>query len=187
MRLILASASPRRLELLKQIGITPDAIVAAELDETPLKRELPAAHATRLATAKAAAIAHAYPDDAVLAADTVVAVGTRILPKAVDEQSARCCLELLEGKRHRVYTAVSVAAKGQQRTKLVMTQVKFRRVSAAEMNEYIAGREWDGKAGGYAIQGSAQRFIPWINGSFSNVVGLPLAETSTMLAAIGIQ
>ena len=180
-RLILASASPRRLQLLKQIGITPDDIIPADIDETPLKNELPAIYAQRVADAKAALIAQANPQAIILAADTVVACGRRILPKAEDEITARKCLTLLSGRRHRVYTALCVIAGGKKQSKLVQTHVRFSRLSTKEIAAYVASGEWHGKAGGYAIQGLAEAFIPWIGGSFSNVVGLPLAETKAML------
>ena len=180
-RLILASASPRRLQLLKQIGITPDDNIPADIDETPLKNELPAIYAQRVADAKAALIAQANPQAIILAADTVVACGRRILPKAEDEITARKCLTLLSGRRHRVYTALCVIAGGKKQSKLVQTHVRFSRLSTKEIAAYVASGEWHGKAGGYAIQGLAEAFIPWIGGSFSNVVGLPLAETKAML------
>ena len=179
---ILASASPRRLQLLQQIGLTPADIIHPEINETPLKAEQPDKYALRCAEAKAAAIAANHPNAVVLAADTVVAVGQRILPKAEDEKTARQCLELLSGRRHRVYTAICVAGGNSRRTKLVLTQIKFSRLSAKDIDAYIASGEWQGKAGGYAIQGKAEAFIPWISGSYSNVVGLPLAETAAMLA-----
>lgn len=184
-KLILASASPRRLALLKQIGIIPAEVVPADMDETPLKAELPDKYAIRIARAKTAPAATKFPDAVVLAADTVVACGRRILPKADDAATAGKCLRLLSGRRHRVYTAVCVWHNGNMQERLVMTQVAFRRLTAKDIDVYIATNEWQGKAGGYAIQGCAEAFIPWISGSYSNVVGLPLAETSTMLARIG--
>jgi len=183
---ILASASPRRLALLKQVGITPTDIIPADLDETPLKAELPPIYAARIAAQKAAAIAAKYPDAIVLAADTVVAAGRRILPKAEDEKIARECLGLLSGRRHRVYTAVCVAAGGKSHSKLVITHVRLNRLTEQEIATYIVSGEWHGKAGGYAIQGLAEAFIPWIGGSYSNVVGLPLAETCKLLKNAGI-
>ena len=184
--LILASASPRRIELLAQIGIVPAEIIPADINETPHKNELPHLYAARVAAEKAAVIAAHNPDSVVLAADTVVACGRRILPKAEDESTARTCLALLSGKRHRVYTAVCIIAGEKTRNKTVVTRVRFARLSQKEISAYIATNQWHGKAGGYAIQGAAARFIPAINGSFSNVVGLPIAETSTMLAMVGI-
>jgi septum formation protein len=183
---ILASASPRRQALLAQAGYVPDKIIAAEIDETPRKTELPAKYAQRMAAEKAAAISAQYTNDIVLAADTVVACGRRILPKAENTATAKKCLELLSGRRHRVYTAVCVRSSNKISAKLVMTQVAFRRLNKKDIEQYIAGGEWQGKAGGYAIQGKAEAFIPSINGSYSNVVGLPLVETSTILKAFGI-
>jgi septum formation protein len=186
--LILASASPRRLELLARIGVTPDRVVPAALDEEPRPRELPAAHARRLARAKAEAVASQHPDALVLAADTVVACGRRILPKAESEAEARRCLALLAGRRHRVLAAVClIAPDGRRAERLVATRVMVRRLGRAEREAYLASSEWRGKAGGYAIQGRAEAFIPWINGSYSNVVGLPLAETASLLAGLGYQ
>ncbi|MDE3060091.1 MAG: septum formation protein Maf, partial [Pseudomonadota bacterium] len=157
----------------------------AEIDEVPSKTELPDKYALRMAQGKAAVVAAKHLDAIVLAADTVVACGRRILPKAEDEKTARQCLTLLSGRRHRVYTAVCVAHKETSRSKLVMTQVRFPRLSVKDINAYIASGEWHGKAGGYAIQGKAETFIPWISGSYSNVVGLPLMETAQMLKAAG--
>lgn len=179
--LILASASPRRLELLRQIGVEPAEIIAAEIDETPQKGELPKDYVWRMAREKAEATALLRPEAVILAADTTVACGRRILGKAEDEAQARHFLELLSGRRHRVYSSVCMAAKGEFKQKTVLTQVKFSRLTAETIERYITGGEWQGKAGGYAIQGAAAAFIPWINGSYSNVVGLPLAETYTLL------
>jgi len=186
-RLVLASASPRRLELLAQIGIVPDEIDPAALDETPGKRELPAQHAARLANEKAAAVRTRHPQAVILAADTVVALGRRILPKAEDEATARRCLRMLSGRRHRVIGGLTVTGPdGTSWRRLVTTTVKFKRLSTSEIEAYISSREWEGKAGGYAIQGRAAALIPWINGSYSNVVGLPLFETAQLLRAAGI-
>ncbi|MBI1215360.1 MAG: septum formation protein Maf [Alphaproteobacteria bacterium] len=180
--LILASASPRRLELLKQIGIAPHEVLPADIDETPLKNELPAAYARRIATEKAAKIAAARPDALVLAADTVVALGRRILPKAETEQQARDCLALMSGRRHRVITGVCVAAPQKKpRTRLITSVVQFKRLADTEVAAYLNSGEWKGKAGGYAIQGLAARYISFISGSYSNIVGLPLHETAKML------
>ncbi len=184
--LILASASPRRLTLLATIGITPSHIIPADIDESPLKNELPHLYARRVATAKAAHIAAAHPDTIILAADTVVACGKRILPKAEDEKTARACLKLLSGKRHRVYTSIAIAKNGEIHSAIEMTVVQFSRLSKADIEHYITSNEWQGKAGGYAIQGLAEAFIPRINGSASNVIGLPLSKTKTMLASAGI-
>lgn len=185
--LILASASPRRKQLLAQAGYVPDVIAAAEIDETPHKGELPIPYVKRMAKEKAAVIFAKHPDAVILAADTVVACGRRILPKAEDENTARKCLHQLSGRKHRVYTVVCIQTSKKNLTKLVMTHVSFRRLDKKDIDAYIASREWEGKAGGYAIQGLAETFIPRINGSYSNVVGLPIAETSTMLANTGIK
>lgn len=185
--LILASASPRRLALLAQVGISPAQIIAAQIDETPHPRELPHLYAQRVAQEKAQAIAAQHTGAVVLAADTVVACGKRILPKAEDEKTAAQCLALLSGKRHRVITSVCIIGGGKIHTASVTTFVRFARLSKADIAAYIATGEWSGKAGGYAIQGVAERFIPWINGSYSNVVGLPLAKTASMLESFGIK
>ena len=185
-RLILASASPRRRELLSRLGITPDDIVAPDIDETPLKAEQPRAHAVRLAAEKARAAALLAPGSTILAGDTVVGVGQRILPKAEDEQTARRCLALLSGRRHRVYSAVALLSPdGTLRQALSETILRFKRLSDQEIDSYIAGGEWHGKAGGYAIQGSAEGFCIWLSGSHSGVVGLPLFETRRLLIAAG--
>jgi septum formation protein len=185
-RFVLASASPRRLDLLRQIGFTPDEIVAADIDETPLKDELPRALAVRLARAKADATAR--NDVVVLAADTVVGVGRRVLPKAETEAEARACLELLSGRPHRVYTAVAVIAPGQRlRERLTETRVFFKRLTQDEIASYLNSGEWRGKAGGYAVQGLAARFVTHIAGSYSAVVGLSLFETANLLESCGIK
>ncbi len=183
--LILASASPRRLELLAQIGITPSAILPADIDETPVKHELPEHYAKRMALEKALAISAVHSDKTVLAADTVVFCGRRILPKAEDEPTARRCLMLLSGRRHRVITAVAVVRTQEVQLKHAITMVRLKRLDAHEINEYIVSGEWRGKAGGYAIQGKASAFIPFISGSYSNVVGLPLCEVTQMLKTRG--
>lgn len=178
-RLVLASASPRRLALLAQIGITPDEVVAADIDETPLKGETPRLLALRLARSKAEAV---KADNAiVLAADTVVAVGRRLLPKAETEQQARDCLALLSGRSHRVLTGVAVKSSGATRTRLAEARVAFKRLNVQEIDAYIASNEWQGKAGGYAIQGLAARHITNIIGSYTAIVGLPLYETANLL------
>ena len=183
-RLILASASPRRIELLARIGIVPDEILPAEIDETPLKAERPADYARRIAAGKAKAIT--APGALVLAADTVVAAGRRILPKAETEAQARTCLKLLSGRRHRVYGGVVlVLPDGRRLDRTVQTAVTFKVLSHEETEYYIASGEWRGKAGGYAIQGRASALIRWIGGSYSNVVGLPLFEVSNMLQGAG--
>jgi septum formation protein len=184
--LVLASASPRRLDLLAQIGIVPARIDAADIDETPAKRELPPQHAARLAEAKALRVAERHPGAFVLAADTVVAVGRRILPKAETEAEARTCLMLLSGRRHRVLGGVVlVDPTGKVRRRLVRSDVAFKRLTEAEIAGYLAGGEWRGKAGGYAIQGRAAVFVRAIHGSYSNIVGLPLHETAALLDGAG--
>ncbi|MBM3507520.1 MAG: septum formation protein Maf [Alphaproteobacteria bacterium] len=179
--LVLASASPRRIELLRQIGIEPDRVEHPAVDETPAKGELPPALALRLGIAKAEAVAARFPDDVVLGADTTVAVGRRNLPKADDEPTARRCLDLLSGRRHRVHTGIAVVFGGATRSRLVTTIVVVKRVTPAEVDAYLASGEWRGKAGGYAIQGRFAALVKGIHGSYSNVVGLPLAETAALL------
>lgn len=182
---MLASASPRRLELLAQIGIAPDAVIPADIDETPRRDETPRAYVARIAAEKAAVVA-AAEDGVVLAADTTVVAGRRILGKPVDEDEAAAFLRLLSGRRHRVMTAVTVQADGRARHRLVETTLRLRQLSAAEIAAYVAGGDWRGKAGGYGIQGQASAFVPWMQGSFTAVVGLPLSETAVLLAACGI-
>jgi septum formation protein len=185
-RLILASASPRRLDLLARIGIVPEAVDPADIDESALPGELPRLHAMRLAAAKAAAVAARHPHAVVLGADTVVAAGRRILPKTELEPEARACLKLLSGRRHRVLTAVTVIARGIARHRLSNTIVTFKPLTAAEIDNYIASGEWRGKAGGYAIQGRAEAFVRFLSGSHSGVIGLPLFETRNLLLSVGI-
>jgi septum formation protein len=185
-RLILASASPRRRELLARLGLTPDEVVHSDIDETPLKGEIPRDYALRMAREKAAAVPDG--DAHVLSGDTVVALGRRILPKAEDEGTARKCLALMSGRRHRVFSAVALKAPdGTLRERLSETIVRFKPLSNAEIDGYIASGEWHGKAGGYAIQGSAEGLIAWISGSHSGVVGLPLFETRALLLAAGFR
>jgi septum formation protein len=184
--LILASASPRRLDLLRQIGIVPDSVDPAELDERPLRDETPPQHATRLATAKAASVAARHPGKLVLAADTVVACGRRILPKAEQPAEARACLKLLSGRRHRVLGAIAIVRPdGTRAQRLVTTAVVMKRLTDDEIERYIASGEWQGKAGGYAIQGRAGAFVRAINGSYSNVVGLDLHTAANLIAGSG--
>jgi len=186
--LVLASGSPRRLDLLKQIGITPSAIDAPHIDEAALLRELPASYAKRIAREKLNAVAQRHAGSYVLAADTVVALGRRILPKAEDAGTARKCLELLSGRRHRVIGGIAIAAPtGRQAIRVVTTDVIFKRLSDDEMDRYIGSGEWQGKAGGYAVQGAAAAFIPHIAGSYSNIVGLSLSDTYAMLTGLGFQ
>lgn len=186
--LVLASASPRRLELLGRLGLKPTRVVATDIDESPLKGERPRAHAIRLAAEKARAAAALAPACVILAGDTVVGAGARILPKAEDEATARQCLALLSGRRHRVFSAIAVITPdGTLREALSETIVRFKRLSGEEVESYIAGGEWHGKAGGYAIQGSAEGFCDWLSGSHSGVVGLPLFETRRLLRAAGLK
>jgi len=179
---ILASASPRRLELLNQIGCTPKCVVPANIDEYPLPKELPRQVAKRLAAAKASAIAAMYPDEVVLAADTVVACGRRVLPKVETEQEAAISLQLLSGRRHRVFGGICVTAPGGYVwERLVETSVAFRRLSSIDISVYTTTEEWRGKAGGYAIQGKAGTFVRSINGSYTNIVGLCVFTTLGLL------
>jgi len=185
-RLILASQSPRRLDLLAQIGITPDEVLPADIDETPLAGELPRQLASRLAESKARAVRDAVTGGFVLGADTVVACGRRVLAKAETQTEAKGFLSLLSGKKHRVYGGIClIASDGSMVSRLVMTVVQFKRLSAGEISGYIESREWEGKAGAYAIQGQAARFVKRINGSYSNVVGLSLYETAALLNGKG--
>lgn len=184
--LVLASASPRRQALLEQIGIAPDLVDPADVDETPRPRELPRALAARLAAAKACLVADRHPGAIVVGADTVVACGRRILPKPEHEREARQCLRLLSGRRHRVYGGLFVvSADGRHLRRTVLTMVSIKRLSEAEISRYLDSGEWRGKAGGYAIQGRAAAFVTSINGSYSNVVGLPLHEVSSLLEGAG--
>jgi septum formation protein len=187
--IVLASASPRRRDLLCQIGIEPAAIIPTDINETPHQRELPPRYALRMANEKARAVV--LPDDikdsaVVLAGDTVVAVGRRILPKAETEDQARSCLALLSGRRHRVYGGIALRlTDGTLRSRLVTSSVIFKRLHRDEIDAYIAAGDWQGKAGGYAIQGSAAAYIRHIEGSYSNIVGFSLYDVSALLAASG--
>ncbi len=184
--LVLASASPRRLELLRQIGVTPDRIEPADIDETPLREETPRLAAMRLAREKALAIGPRAVDAYVLAADTVVAVGRRILPKAETDEEAAACLALLSGRAHKVLTAVAVLGPdGRIAARLSETRVHFKRLTPNETAGYLASEEWRGKAGGYAIQGAAGGFVMALQGSYTGVVGLPLYETRCVLEGLG--
>ena len=186
MRLILASASPRRLDLLGQIGVVPNAVDPADIDETPRKAEPPAVYAARVAAEKALVVAARHPGALILSGDTVVAVGRRILPKAESEAEARSCLTLLSGRRHRVLSAITlIDGEGQARHRLSDNVVIFKRLETGEIDRYIASDEWRGKAGGYAIQGRAAGLIRTIQGSHSAIMGLPLYETRTLLKAAG--
>jgi septum formation protein len=183
--LVLASASPRRIELLALVGITPDRVEPADIDETPLKDETPSRLALRLAVTKAEAVAARSPDAVVLAADTVVAVGRRLLEKAADEAEATRFLKLLSGRNHRVFTGVAVAAGGQTRRRVVDTRVSFKVLSDAEIAAYVASGEWRGKAGAYGVQGRAGAFVTRLVGSYPAVMGLPLFETVNLLNGAG--
>jgi septum formation protein len=186
LRLVLASASPRRSELLARVGITPDAIAPTDIDETPLKGELPRVLAKRLAVGKAeAAFATAEPGSVILAADTVVGVGRRILPKAETRSEAESCLRLLSGRSHRVFTGVAVKTEAKFGVRVSETRIAFKRLSEAEITAYLDAREWQGKAGGYGIQGAAGAFVTHLTGSFEGVMGLPLYDTICLLEGVG--
>ena len=185
---MLASASPRRLDLLRQIGLEPDAIQAAEVDESPLSKETPRQLAIRLAAAKAARVTAVEPDAFVLAADTVVAVGRRVLPKVESRKEGLKCLGLLSGRAHRVLTGVAVIAPdGRCARRLVESRVRFKRLTDREIDAYLTAGEGLGKAGGYAIQGRAGAFVTELQGSYPAVVGLPLYETANLLAGLGFR
>jgi len=185
--LILASASPRRRDLLARIGVVPDAVVPADIDESPASGELPRRYAARIAAEKAKAIAAGHPDAWILSGDTVVALGRRILPKAEQPAEARRCLELLSGRRHQVLSAVTLRAPdGSVRHRLSESIVRFKPLSATEIDTYLTSDEWQGKAGGYAIQGQAEALIGWMSGSHSGVMGLPLYETRALLVGAGL-
>ena len=188
--LILASSSPRRLELLRQIGVVPAGVIAPDIDESPKRGELPREHALRLAIEKARAVSGSMTgatDSVILAADTVVSMGRRIMPKAEDPDTARRCIERLSGRRHRVHGGVAVIDRdGRQYTRIVETVVRLRRLDGAEIDRYVERGDWQGKAGGYALQGHAAMFVASVNGSCSNVIGLPLCETAGLLRAAGV-
>lgn len=185
---MLASASPRRLDLLRQIGVTPDDVWAPDVDESPHVGETPRRLAARLARSKAAAATQQHPASYVLAADTVVSVGRRILPKAADETEVRACIELLSGRAHRVLTAVAVfAPDGRQSERLAECRLHFKRLTTSDIDRYLASGEGAGKAGGYAVQGRAGAFVMGLQGSYTAVVGLPLYETAALLSGLGFQ
>ena len=186
MRLVLGSGSPRRLELLAQLGLTPDAVRAPDINEDPIDAEKPRDYVKRMAREKAVASSCAA-DEIVLCADTTVAVGRRILGKPADATEAEAFLRLMSGRRHKVITAIAVKTPDGVRVKDVVTDVKMKRLSDTEIAGYLATDDWRGKAGGYAIQGPASAFIPWISGSYSAVVGLPLAETAALLQSSGLE
>lgn len=185
-KLILGSGSPRRLELLAQLGLTPDAVRAPDINEDPIEAEAPRDYVKRMAREKAQASV-CGDDEVVLCADTTVAVGRRILGKPADATEAQAFLRLMSGRRHKVITAIAVKTAHGVRVKDVVTDVKMKRLSDVEIAGYLASDDWRGKAGGYAIQGPAGAFIPWIGGSFSAVVGLPLAETANLLQSAGVE
>lgn len=184
MRLILGSGSPRRLELLAQIGVVPEEIRAPDIDEDPLKNELPRPYCNRITRQKSEAIS-VRDDEIVLCADTTVALGRRILGKPADAGEAAEFLLKLSGRRHKVITSLAVKSSKQTWQCDVVTTVKMKRLSDVELNSYLASNDWQGKAGGYGIQGSAGAFIPWIQGSFTSVMGLPVAEAATLLQSAG--
>ena len=189
-KLWLASASPRRLDLLAQIDIKPDNVGPTDIDETPQSGETPRELARRLASEKAAAVLTNIPENEdwiILAADTVVAQGRRILPKAETEETAKACLQLLSGRAHRVYSGVCLLYKGKSMLRVADTRVVMKKLSDEEIKTYLDSMEWQGKAGGYAIQGQADAFVKSLNGSYSNVVGLPLYETSSLLTGMGFK
>ncbi len=184
MKLILGSASPRRKELLAQMGITPDLILPTDIDEDPRQGELPRPYALRLAREKALAVP-SDPDDVVLCADTTVALGRRILGKPADAGQAAAFLTALAGRRHQVITGVAVRRGDRVLVRESLSVVRMKRLSDAELNAYLASGEWQGKAGGYGIQGLAGALIPWISGSYTGIMGLPVAETAALLTAVG--
>ena len=185
-KLILASASPRRLDLLAQIGIVPDEVRPADINEDPIAGELPKGHALRLAREKAIKVASENTDAIILAADTVVGVGRRILPKTETVDEARKCLELMSGRGHRVFTGIAaIKTNGELTSRVVETRLKMKRLSEADLKQYLDSGEWQGKAGGYGIQGLAGAYISSLIGSYTNVVGLPLFETRNLLTGAG--
>jgi septum formation protein len=186
-KLILASASSRRKSLLSQVGITPDVIVASDIDETPQRHESPLAYVERMAEEKALFVQNDHAEEVVLAADTAVVCGRRILPKAETEEDVRQCLKILSGRQHQVLTSLCVLFKEKTCLKVVQTRIKFKRLTHLEIDQYIANGEGIGKAGGYAIQGSAARFVKQLNGSYSSVVGLPLYEVVSALNGVGYE
>lgn len=184
-RLVLASSSPRRLELLGRLGVKPDRVISPDIDETPVKAELPRDYVARMADEKAAAIDRAA-DEILIAGDTTVAVGRRILGQAVNADEQRKFLELISGRRHHVMTSVCIIDQnGTARTKVSDSIVKFKRFEPREIEAYIASGEGEGKAGGYAIQGVAEAFVTWMSGSYSGIMGLPLYETRNLLISSG--
>ena len=188
MDLILASSSPRRKELLESLGILPSKIMHPDIDESPLKGEGVREYVKRIAVGKARVIHAQLPNSYVLAADTVVEMSRQILLKASDREEAQSMLTRLSGRRHRVYTGICVLSpEGKEASKIVLTRISFKRMSEQELNLYLDSGEWEGKAGAYSIQGSAARFVKNLNGSYTNVVGLPLYETDCLLKGIGFR
>lgn len=188
MKFILGSASPRRLELIKQVGLSPDLVISPEVDESPLKKELPKDYVQRIAAKKVNKLANLYPNDIILCADTSVCCGRRILPKPSNDEEVIYCLNLLSGRRHRVYTTVCL--KSPQKTlikKTVLSILRLKHLSSSELKHYVASKEGIGKAGGFNYQGKAAMFVIWIRGSPTNIMGLPLYETSIILQSIGIK
>lgn len=185
-RLILASSSPRRLDLLKQIGYVPDVVHPADIDETPKRKENPKIYALRVAMEKVNVIARIYPDDIVLAGDTTVCIGTKLLGKPENAEEAVKFLQMLSGRQHRVLSAVAIAHNGKLKTRVVRTYIKLRCISKSEIDFHTSSRQWDGKAGGYMINGLIASYVKRINGSVSNVVGLPLLEVSNLLVSCGL-
>tara|TARA_X000000950_G_scaffold36957_1_gene39475 strand:- start:7030 stop:7629 length:600 start_codon:yes stop_codon:yes gene_type:complete len=183
---ILASSSKRRLELLSQIGIKPDLILSPNIDENIFSKELPRIYAERMSLEKNRVFQQKYPESIILTADTVVSVGRRILPKTMDLNTAERCLKLISGRRHKVFTSFTIYSPNSSlKTKTIQSIIKFKRLHPDEISYYLASKEWEGKAGGYAIQGIAASFVNFISGSYSNVVGLPLAEIYRLLISIG--
>lgn len=188
MKFILASSSPRRQELLASVGLTPDEIASPDVDESPLKGENPREYVKRIAILKARTIHSQNPQAYVLAADTIVEMGHKIILKAQDQEEAALILKRLSGRRHRVYTGVCVLSpEGKEAYKVVLTRLSFKRLTSDELEEYIASGEWEGKAGAYAIQGQASKFVKFISGSYTNVMGLPLYETDCLLKGLGFR
>jgi septum formation protein len=188
MKLILASSSPRRLELLTSIGLIPSKVISPDVDETPLKKEDPREYVKRIAQKKAHAVHSQCSDAYVLAADTILEMGRKIILKAQDREEARLILKNLSGRRHRIYTGVCILSpEGKEACRIVLTRISFKRFTDQELDEYVASNEWEGKAGAYAIQGMASKFVKFISGSYSNVVGLPLYETDCLLKGLGFR
>lgn len=188
MKLVLASSSPRRRELLALMGLTPDQIISPEVDETPLKEEAPRDYVKRIAIEKARAVHFRGPEAYILAADTIVERGRKIILKAENEGEARRILQSLSGRRHRVYTSICVISPdGKEATRTVLTRLTFKRLSDEDLQAYLSSKEWEGKAGAYGIQGVAAKFVTYLSGSYTNVIGLPLYETECLLKGLGFR